>query len=201
MLIKAGFDITLECPFSTPMVLLVSARPERRADILGEEVLTPTPQVPIQRFEDRFGNISHRLVAPPGLFNIATSFTISDSGSADPVLPSAGQEDVQDLPLDALPFLHGSRYCETDLLMQTAWSLFGATPPGWARVPGNLRFRQSPSHIRVRICTKYAHRGRGLSGSRWRVPRLYPSGGRALPVHEHSSALLQRVSRRHRRAA
>ena len=28
----------------------------------------------------------------------------------------------------------GSRYCETDRLSQTAWDLFGQTPPGWARV-------------------------------------------------------------------
>ena len=28
----------------------------------------------------------------------------------------------------------GSRYCETDKLSQTAWDLFGKTPPGWGRV-------------------------------------------------------------------
>jgi len=38
------------------------------------------------------------------------------------------------LPADALTFLHGSRYCETDILCETAWSLFGGTPPGWPRV-------------------------------------------------------------------
>ncbi|MBV9758156.1 MAG: transglutaminase family protein, partial [Alphaproteobacteria bacterium] len=31
-------------------------------------------------------------------------------------------------------FLLGSRYCETDRLSETAWALFGQTPPGWARV-------------------------------------------------------------------
>jgi transglutaminase-like putative cysteine protease len=28
----------------------------------------------------------------------------------------------------------GSRYCETDRLSDTAWSLFGTVPPGWQRV-------------------------------------------------------------------
>ena len=28
----------------------------------------------------------------------------------------------------------GSRYCETDRLSDIAWSLFGSTPLGWARV-------------------------------------------------------------------
>ena len=31
-------------------------------------------------------------------------------------------------------FLLGSRYCETDRLSEIAWSLFGNTPLGWARV-------------------------------------------------------------------
>ena len=38
------------------------------------------------------------------------------------------------LPEDTLVFLLGSRYCETDLLSESAWRLFGALPLGWARV-------------------------------------------------------------------
>jgi transglutaminase-like putative cysteine protease len=33
-----------------------------------------------------------------------------------------------------LVFLLPSRYCDTDRLSEVAWSLFGKTPPGWARV-------------------------------------------------------------------
>jgi len=50
------------------------------------------------------------------------------------VHPNAHQHEIADLPEDALTFLLGSRYCETDLLMNTAWQLFGTTPLGWARV-------------------------------------------------------------------
>ena len=49
-------------------------------------------------------------------------------------MPDAEQHPVEDLPDDVLVFLLGSRYCETDRLSDTAWSLFGDTPPGWARV-------------------------------------------------------------------
>jgi transglutaminase-like putative cysteine protease len=41
---------------------------------------------------------------------------------------------VEDLPDEALVFLLGSRYCETDRLSEIAWSLFGKTPLGWSRV-------------------------------------------------------------------
>jgi hypothetical protein len=47
---------------------------------------------------------------------------------------SAKQHAVANLPHDALVFLLASRYCETDLMMDKAWELFGRTPPGGRRV-------------------------------------------------------------------
>ena len=41
---------------------------------------------------------------------------------------------MEALPDEALLFLLGSRYCETDRLSEVAWALFGHTPLGWARV-------------------------------------------------------------------
>ena len=52
----------------------------------------------------------------------------------DPADVGAEQHPVQTLPVDTLPFLLGSRYCETDRLSDEAWRLFGTTTPGWARV-------------------------------------------------------------------
>jgi transglutaminase-like putative cysteine protease len=49
-------------------------------------------------------------------------------------VPEAVQHPVQELPDEVLVYLLGSRYCDTDRLSDTAWSLFGGTPPGWARV-------------------------------------------------------------------
>jgi hypothetical protein len=36
--------------------------------------------------------------------------------------------------LGGLPFLMASRYCETDLLSNFAWSNFGSIKDGWAKV-------------------------------------------------------------------
>jgi transglutaminase-like putative cysteine protease len=41
---------------------------------------------------------------------------------------------VESLPEEALVFLLGSRYCETDRLSEIAWKLFGSGPTGWDRV-------------------------------------------------------------------
>ena len=59
---------------------------------------------------------------------------INDTGQPDLVVASAQQHLVQDLPDDVMVFLLGSRYCETDLLSETAWQMFKNAPFGWGRV-------------------------------------------------------------------
>ena len=59
---------------------------------------------------------------------------LADPGIPDPVAPEAVQHPVEALPDEVLVFLLGSRYCDTDRLSDTAWSLFGHVAPGWARV-------------------------------------------------------------------
>jgi transglutaminase-like putative cysteine protease len=97
-------------------------------------------------YEDRYGNICTRLLAPAGRLVIMADFTIADSGVPDPVVWDAVQHDVTDLPDDVLTFLMGSRYCETDRLSDTAWSLFGHIEPGWPRVQAIVDFVHN--HIR-----------------------------------------------------
>ena len=46
---------------------------------------------------------------------------------------------MEQLPPEVLVFLLGSLYCETDRLSDIAWSLFGHTPPGWARVQAECK--------------------------------------------------------------
>lgn len=41
---------------------------------------------------------------------------------------------MQDLQEEILVYLLGSRYCETDRLSETAWSLFATAPLGWGPV-------------------------------------------------------------------
>jgi transglutaminase-like putative cysteine protease len=59
---------------------------------------------------------------------------VRDSGLPETTANWAEQRAVAALPEETLLFLLGSRYCETDLLSETAWQLFSGTPLGWARV-------------------------------------------------------------------
>ena len=146
MHIRAGFNLTFNTFGPTPMNLLLSIRPERVVDLVTPEVIRFDPPVPARQFTDAFGNVCTRIVAPSGRISMSADFVIRDSGVPDPVVPTAIQHPVEDLPDDVLAFLLGSRYCDTDKLSNIAWSLFGNTQPGWARVQAIVDFVHN--HIR-----------------------------------------------------
>jgi len=140
MQIRFGFELVYACPKPTPMILTLNVHYSRVSDLLTPDHLLTQPSVPIAGYRDGFGNWCSRLVAPAGEIRIATDAIIQDSGLPDAVEPQAEQHPVQDLPSDTLIYLLGSRYCETDRLSETAWSLFERTPPGWARVQAISNF-------------------------------------------------------------
>ncbi|MGU3474935.1 transglutaminase-like domain-containing protein [Methylobacterium sp. D48H] len=147
MKIRTGFDIAFTLSQPTPMILMLSVHPSRIDDVLTPHAIGFDPPLEARTYRDGFDNICHRIVAPPGQLTIAADFTVEDSGEPDPVVPDARQIPVQDLPDDVLIFLLGSRYCDTDKLSQTAWSLFGGTPEGWARVQAIVDY----THERIRF--------------------------------------------------
>ncbi|NHF72801.1 transglutaminase family protein [Paracoccus sp. 12-3] len=134
MYIRYGFDITIESDAPISMLLQMSVRPERQLDLLGIEEFSTNPGVPYSTFVDEFGNHCRRLSAPGGLFRMQKTALITDSGLPEPDFPDAQEMPIQALPDDVLHFLLPSRYCDSDLLMQPAWDLFGQIPPGWDRV-------------------------------------------------------------------
>jgi len=72
--------------------------------------------------------------APVGRLTVSTDFLVQDSGEPDVIAPNAEQHDLENLPVEVLIYLLGSRHCETDRLSNTAWALFGQVPKGWPLV-------------------------------------------------------------------
>jgi transglutaminase-like putative cysteine protease len=134
MHIRVGYELSYDSPQPTPMLLVLNVHYSRISDLEHPDHITTHPSVPLTSYRDRFGNWCSRVVAPKGTLTLTTNTVVRDSGLPDPVIPDALQHPVEELPDEALLFLLGSRYCETDCLMDTAWSLFGNTPLGWARV-------------------------------------------------------------------
>jgi len=73
-------------------------------------------------------------VAPAGEIRLTADVLIQDSGLPEPEFVEAQEHPVEELPHDTLVYLLGSRYCETQRLMNDAWNLFGHVTPGWSRV-------------------------------------------------------------------
>lgn len=134
MIIRAGYDIAFDCYQEVPMVVLLSVHPSRQNDLLSEHRLELSPPIIERSGLDPFGNIWTRFVAPPGRVEIRNDLLIHDSGLPDETAPEARQSDVHDLPDEVLPFLYGSRYCDTQQFTNLAWSLFGPVRGGWQRV-------------------------------------------------------------------
>jgi transglutaminase-like putative cysteine protease len=134
MQIRIGYELTYEFPQPTPMILTLNVHYSRVSDLTGPDHVKTTPAVPSSGYRDGFGNWCTRLVAPAGRLRVTTDAVVNDSGARDPVVQGAIQHPVEQLAEEALVFLLGSRYCETDKLSQFAWDRFGGTPLGWPRV-------------------------------------------------------------------
>ena len=151
MHIRLGYSITYGLPRPTPMVLALDIHDSRRADVVVASGLRSTPDVPMRQYRDPYGNLCTRLLAPAGTLTLHADAVVRDDGLPDPVVPDAQEVSPDALPEDVLPFLLGSRYCETDRLSQAAWDLFGQVAPGWARVQAIC------DHVHGRIAFGYRH--------------------------------------------
>ena len=85
-----------------------------------------------------------------------------------------GEMPIAELPMEVLPYLYPSRYCESDKLQQLANQTFGHLPPGYQRVEGirqwvqqRTRFTSGSSEFttsaidtyqqRTGVCRDFAH--------------------------------------------
>ena len=151
MKIRAGYQISYDCPQPTPMILQLSVHPSRVGDLENPDRIRLDPPLPANTYHDSFGNFCHVIRAAKGRLTMSTEFVARDDGKPDELAPYARQHPLEELPVDTLIFLLGSRYCETDRLMNTAWSLFGNLPKGWPLVQAICDF------VHERITFGYEH--------------------------------------------
>jgi transglutaminase-like putative cysteine protease len=151
MRLRLGCSLTHDLTQPTPMILLLNVHHSRASDLERPDLLVTDPAVTIQSYRDGFGNWCNRLVAPAGRFTVGTDGVIRDDGQPDPVGGDAGEVPVQALASETLQFLLPSRYCESDLLSDAAWQLFGSVAPGWSRVQAIC------DHVHAHVRFGYEH--------------------------------------------
>ena len=140
MLIRAGYEITFAADADTPMIAMLSIHPTRNRDLRSPHRIDVSRPMPVYDYLDAYGNVCTRLVVPQGGVTLSCDFVVQDSGDPDAQSPHAEQYPIEALPAEVLVYLLGSRYCDTDLLSEMAWSKFGTVSPGWARVQAIVEF-------------------------------------------------------------
>jgi transglutaminase-like putative cysteine protease len=157
--IHIGFDLTYETSNPMPIIFMLNVHPSRAGDLITPDRLRLTPSLSINPYIDGFGNKCVRVLAPPGDLRVTNDAIIFDTGKPDPIDFGAIEHPVADLPHETLVYLLPSRYCETDVMMNTAWAIFGNVPPGWRRVQAICDF----VHQRIRFDYQQANATRGAA--------------------------------------
>jgi transglutaminase-like putative cysteine protease len=152
MKIRCGYEISYDVGQPSPMLLCLNIHPDRTGDLESPDEIRFSRPVHRTDYRDMFGNRCLRIKAEPGPLVISNEFVVRDSGRVDDVAPDAIQHAVEDLPPETLVYLLGSRYCETDRLADTAWSLFGHLPKGWPLVQAIVDY----AHHRITFGYQFA---------------------------------------------
>ncbi|MBK9082544.1 MAG: transglutaminase family protein [Rhizobiales bacterium] len=192
MQIRIGFDIKYWCGQPTPTLFKLLVEPTRQKDLITPEHVDGGDGLLLEEYRDSFGNRCQRGLSPAGMTHIRLDAVLDDDGSHDEQNLSARETPVFDLPPDVLRFVQPSRYCESDLLSNFAWSQFGSAPPGWERVQAIVDFthRQiafgyqyadvfrtatGALNQRVGVCRDYAHLAVALCRA-MNIPARYCNG-------------------------
>ena len=162
MKLRVGYELQYEFPQPTPVILILNIHFSRVSDLAMPDNIVVSPAVPISCHHDEFGNWCSRFLAPAGRMTISADSVLRDSGRPDPAAPNAQQIPVEELPEEALVFLLASRFCDSDQMLDLAWSLFGETEPGWPRVQAICDFVHQHitfgyEHARVTRTASEAH--------------------------------------------
>jgi transglutaminase-like putative cysteine protease len=151
MKLRVGYELQYHFPQPTPVIMMLSVHYTRVSDLERPDHIVIGPSVPISGYRDGFGNWCSRILAPAGAMRISTDTVVGDTGLPDRIASDAAQIPVEQLPGEALVFLLASRFCDSDRLADLAWTLFGQTDPGWARVQAICDF------VHERIAFGYEH--------------------------------------------
>lgn len=100
---------------------------------IAAETYDLSPSTEIVEYNDAFGNLCQRLIAPVGNFDIRTSVDVmlTDQPAHGKDLPFV---EVPDVPHEALEYLLPSRYCESDRFGTMAAEIVADAQPGYAQV-------------------------------------------------------------------
>jgi len=176
MRLKAGAEMKLSAP--APVALIAMLRPRSGdAQWVSSEQYQLEPMVKAVEYEDGFGNLCQRMVAPTK-FLIRTEVVV-DVEDDLAVKPGAPPTPPEALPNQTLQFLLPSRYCPSDTMEPLAREVVSDHPAGYdqaeairAWVRKNIEYKYGVSNAsttaadtisaRAGVCRDFSHIGLSL---------------------------------------
>jgi transglutaminase-like putative cysteine protease len=134
MKIRFGYELIYDQAYRVPTIMMLHSQPGVGQRLVLPDAIRIEPYVPAIFYFDDFGNTCSRFISTSPVVRVSTDAILEDSGMPEPAILDAQEVPVHELPHDCLRYLLASRYCETDILMNDAWRLFGNVAPGWSRV-------------------------------------------------------------------
>jgi transglutaminase-like putative cysteine protease len=128
-----GCAFTYETEIATPTIFQVQPSGSSSVAMLGER-WSSTPDMTLRSYVDLYGNPCTRVVLPQGRSTFRYQAQVEVPDAVEDMDRSAPELAPDDLPDETLVYLLPSRYCLPDVLADEAWSLFGASSPGYQRV-------------------------------------------------------------------
>ncbi|CAM3271587.1 transglutaminase family protein [Deinococcus saxicola] len=135
--VRAGFSLTFEVPYATPMLFVVQPGDRLQPTGTRQRIIDARPlgaASGIHTYTDGHGNTVWRTVAQPGTFTIGHDLIAEITRNPDPILPNLKKTMVENLPDETIQYLLPSRYVDSDMISAEAWDRFGHITGGWAQV-------------------------------------------------------------------
>lgn len=180
MLLTASLHFETNASTDTSCILMLRPQSGAAQSILQNDLHTSSP-CPFREYTDHYGNTCLRTIIPAGPFRLDNHIVADCSGEID-VHPTAPFVPMEDIPDQVLQFILPSRYCESDLLLDTAKEITGTAAPGYPQVEairqwihdhfqyayGTTTSSSSAKDVlasRTGVCRDYAHAGIALCRS------------------------------------
>ena len=133
MRVQVGCEFSYHAEVATHAVIQVEPRLDGGVRALDERWAT-TPQIGMSRYVDGYGNMCRRATMCPGVWSLRYDALLEVPDSSDAQCLHAVELAPEHIPGEVLVYTLPSRFCPSQELANDAWTLFGASPPGWRRV-------------------------------------------------------------------
>ncbi len=171
--LQVGSDLTYNVQSQTVFQFQIAVATTEHQIVHNEStVLEPNVQMEINTVGLE-GNRIYRVVLQPGEYHLSYRADVELRPEVDPV-GQIGETPIAQMPVEVLPYLNPSRYCESDLLARFAYEEFGNLTPGHTRVraicdwvynqldytPGSTNGTTTAADVllsRTGVCRDYAH--------------------------------------------